>query len=176
MKKRIGSAIAILIALLIVCLLLWRFIPQGTSTLLPVSSDSITSFSAHGMLNNFESDQTDFYNIATSDPIISEHENIMEVMGILASSKYQPDFRNLLPWGIDSVSSDKHYDGRMVAFSLYFQDEGSKYMEFQFLSNRIVVIQTADQTGMRIYHPTNSETFEKLVAYLQNNGVVNPQT
>ena len=172
MKKRIGLASAIVIAILIVCLLLWRFIPQSTSTLIPVSKDSITSFSANGMLENFELDQTDFYSIASSNPLSNEPENIMEAMEILATSKYQPDFRNLLPWGIDSVSSNNNYDGRMVTFSLYFQDEGSNYIEFQFLSNSIVVIRTADQTGMRIYHPTNSETFDKLVEYLQTHGVL----
>ncbi len=176
MKKRIGSAIAIAVAILIACLLLWRFIPQSTSAFIPVSNESITSFSANGMLENFELDQTDFYSIASSSPLGSTPEEIIKVMEILATSKYQPDFRNLLPWGIDSVSSDRNYDGRMVTFSLYFNNEGSKYTEFQFLSNSIVVIRTADQTSMRIYHPTNSETFEKLVAYLQANGVVNPQT
>ena len=168
MKKRIGLTIAIVIAVLIIGLLGWRFWPQPASSVMSVSEDTITSFAAYGMLDSFEMGHCDLYSINSPAPISNEPGEILE---ILAMSKYQQDFRNLLPWGVDGVSADKNYDGNMVTLSLYFQDKQG-YIEFQFLSNSIVVVRTSDQPNMRIYHPTNSATFEKLVEYLKTHGVL----
>ncbi len=168
MKKRIGLIIAIVIAVLIIGLLGWRFWPQSASSVMPVSEDTITSFAAYGMLDSFEMGCCDLYSINSPAPISNEPGEILE---ILAMSKYQQDFRNLLPWGVDGVSADKNYDGNMVTLSLYFQDKQG-YIEFQFLSNSIVVVRTSNQPNMRIYHPTNSAAFEKLVEYLKTHGVL----
>ena len=54
MKKRIGLTIAIVIAVLIIGLLGWRFWPQPASSVMSVSEDTITSFAAYGMLDSFE--------------------------------------------------------------------------------------------------------------------------
>ena len=167
MKKRMGFIIAMIIAVLIGCLLVWRLWPQSASSVMSVSEDTITSFSVYGMLDSFELG-CDLYSINSPAPISNEPGEILE---ILAMSKYQQDFRNLLPWGVDGVSADKNYDGNMVTLSLYFQDKQG-YIEFHFLSNSIVVVRTSDQPNMRIYHPTNSATFEKLVEYLKTHGVL----
>ena len=166
MKKRIGLTIAIVIAVLIIGLIGWRFWPQSASSVMSVSEDTITSFAAYGMLDSFEMGYYDLYSINSPAPISNEPREILE---ILAMSKYQQDFRNLLPWGVDGVSADKNYDGNMVTLSLYFQDKQG-YIEFQFLSNSIVVVRTSDQPNMRIYHPTNRETMYELIAYLQTHG------
>lgn len=168
MKKQIGSIIAIIVAVLIVCLLVWRIWPQSSATVISISKDSIASFSVSGMFQNFETGNCDFYTINSSSPICNEPKEVME---ILAASKYQQDFRNLLLWGVDGVSADKNYDGRTVTLCLYYNSEGSKYIEFQFLSKSIVVVRTAEQANMRIYHLINTTTFDKLVEYVQTNGV-----
>ena len=168
MKKRLGLVITIVVAVLIICLLVWRFWPQSASSVMSVSEDTITSFAAYGMLDSFEMVHCDLYSINSPAPISNEPREVLE---ILAMSKYQQDFRNLLPWGVDGVSADKNYDGNMVTLSLYFQDKQG-YIEFQFLSNSIVAVSTSDQPNMRIYHPTNSATFDKLVEYLQAHGTL----
>ena len=168
MKRRIGLTIAILVIVLIVGLLGWRFWPQSASNVMPVSKDNITSFSAYGLLNNGELGHCDFYSLNSPVPLCDEPEEVLE---ILFTSKYQQDFRNLLPWGVDGVSADKNYDGNLLGVDLYFQDKQG-YIEFQFLSNSIVVVRTSEQPNMRIYHPTNSTTFDKLVEYLQTHGVL----
>ena len=169
MKKRIGITIAIIVPVIISCLLIWRLWQQPVSNIISVSKDAITSFSAYGMFQIFETGSSDLYSINSPAPLSNEPGEIME---ILAMSEYQQDFRNLLPWGVDSVSADNNYDGRTITLSLYYQDEGSKYIALQFLSNSTVVVRTADQTNMYIYHPTNSATFYKLVDYLQTHGVL----
>lgn len=168
MKKRLTFVIAIIATVLILCLLVWRLLPQSFSSLISVSENNITSFSAYGMFQNYEEGHCDLYSINSPAPISSDPGEIME---ILAMSEYQQDFRNLIPWGVDGVSADKNYDGRMITLSLYFQDKQG-YIEFQFLSNSIVVVRTSNQPDMRIYHPTNSATFYKLVEYLQTHGVI----
>ena len=167
MKKRIKSVITIIMTALILCLLFWRLWPQSFSRLISVSEDSIAGFSGYAMVNNYEKDDHAFYHINESDALSDAPDEILE---ILATSGYRQDLRNLLPCGIDGASGDKNYDGRMITLYLYLQDQENKYIEFQFLSSSLVVIRTADDPHMRIYHPTNSATFKKLVEYLQTNG------
>lgn len=168
MKKRLGLVITIIIAALIIGLLVWRLWPQSSFGLISVNESTVTSFSAYGMFQDFEKGHCDLYSINSPEPLSNEPEEILE---ILATSKYQQDFRNLLPWGVDGVSADKNYDGNMVTLSLYFQDK-EEYIEFQFLSNSLVVVRTPKQFNMRIYHPTNSITLDKLVEYLKNHGAL----
>ena len=168
MKKRLGLVVTIIVAVLIICLLVWRFWPHSSSDMISVNESTVTSFSAYGMFQNFEKGHCDLYSINSPAPLSNESEEILE---ILATSKYRQDFRNLLPWGVDGVSSDKNYDGHMVTLSLYFQDK-EEYIEFQFLSNSLVVVRTPKRRNMRIYHPTNSETLDKLVEYLKTHGAL----
>ena len=90
----------------------------------------------------------------------------------MATSNYQQDLRNLFPWVIDSVGSDKNYDGRTVTLSFYFQNTENKYIDLMFLSSSTVVVIKEGHAGMRIYHPTNSKTLDKLVEYLQTHGIM----
>ena len=168
MKKRIRLISIIIILALVIFLLIWRLLPQSFSSLISVNESSITSFSAYGMFQNFEEGHCDLYSINEPAPISFEPGEILE---ILATSGYQQDFRNLLPWGVDAVAADNNYDGNMVTLSLYFQDKQG-CIEFQFLSNSIVAVSTSEQPDMRIYHPTNSATFDKLVDYLLVHGIL----
>ena len=61
---------------------------------------------------------TDTYQIVNTEQQGNEPGDILE---ILATSKYQQDFRNLLPSSADSVEADKNYDGRTVTLNFYFQ-------------------------------------------------------
>lgn len=170
MKKRIGLIITIIITALILCLLIWRFWPQSAFDLVSANENSITSFSAYAMVSRFENGQsyTDTYRI---DNTKLQDNASSEIIEILATSSYQQDFRNLLPWGIDSVSSDKNYDGCTVTLSFYSETAEKEYFEIQFLSSSIAVVTSAKHPGYRIYHPTNHETINRLIEYLQAHGV-----
>lgn len=167
MKKRLGLVIIIIAAIFITGLLVWRFWSCSSSGLISVDENAVTGFDAYAMLHRFDNGQpgTDTYRIENEDPQGSKPEEILE---ILATSGYRQDFRNLLPWGIDGADADKNYDGRIVKLYLYYED---RYIEFTFLSSSVVVVTTSENPNMRIYHPTNRETLDKLVDYLQAYGV-----
>ena len=170
MKKRIGFIIIAVIIALIICLLTWRFLPQSSSSLISIDKSSITGISAYAMIRTFENGQsyTDTYRIDKQEELGDEQEELAE---ILATSRYQQDFRNLWPWGIDSVSGGRYYDGRTVTVTFYSSNAENQYAEIMFMSSGLVVVQTDKHPGMRIYHPTNKKTLDKLVQYLQTNGI-----
>jgi len=167
MKKRIGLIITIIVTALMVCLLVWRFWPHASSAFISVDKNALTGFSASADVLCFENGQshTDTYRI---DDTELHSDAPKALLGILATSNYQQDLRNLLPWGIDSVGSGKQYDGRTVRLTFSFQDS---YIDILFLSPGIIVVSTENSSGYRIYHPTNSKTMDNLVDYLQTHGV-----
>ena len=157
MKKRLGLIIAVVIAVLIVGLLVWRLWPQTASSLIDAKENAgMTSFSAdvNSTVNGLVT-----YRI--------EGQVADDVLEILEASGYRPDFRNLLPWGTDGVSSDRNHDGRTVRVFLGYEGD---YADFLFFSSSQVVVTTAEKPGYRIYHPTNRETMDKLITYLQTYG------
>ena len=166
MKKRLGLVIIIIVALFIIGLLVWRFWPQSFSDRMSFDKNAVTGLDAFADVQRFEGGQsyTDTYRIDNEE---YQESAPGEILDILATSSYQPDFRNLLPWDIDSVDADKNYDGRTVNVYLYC---GDRYIHLMFLSESMVVVNTRENSGMRVYHPTNSETMNKLVEYLQTNG------
>lgn len=170
MKKRIGLIVAIVVAALIICLLIWRFLPHSLSNAISVDENSIIGFSAYAMVSRFEDGQsyTDTYRIDNTDQQSHKPEKMIE---ILATSGYQQDFRNLLSWGIDSVASDKNYDGSTVTLSFYSENAETEYFEIQFLSSSIAVVTTEAHPSFRIYHPTNHKTMYDLIEYVKNYGI-----
>ena len=170
MKKRIWLIMAAIVIALIICLLIWRFYPQSSSSLMPIDKNTVTDLSAIAYILRFGDTQThsDTYRIDNPYPQSTE---LGEIIEILATSNYQQDFRNLLPWGIDTVDSDKNYDGRTVTLIFFFQNAENEYMEIMFQSNSLMWIRTEEHPNLRIYHPTNSATLDKLVEYLQTHGV-----
>ena len=170
MKKRIGLITTVLIIALVICLLTWRFWPQSSSNLLSIDKSAINGVSAYAMIRTFEHGQsyTDTYRIDRQEEPGNDQEELVE---ILETSRYQQDFRNLWPWGIDSVSGGRYYDGRTVTVTFYSPTAENQYTEIMFMSSGLVVVQTSKHSSMRIYHPTNRETLDKLVEYLQTNGI-----
>ena len=169
MKKRIGVIIAMIAASLVICLLTWRFWPRSSSKLISVDENSITGFSAAAMVHRLENGQTliDTYCLDSSE---QQSNDLGEIVGILATSSYQQDFRNLLPWDLDYVDSDKNYDGRTVMLVFYMGNQIDEYVQIQFLSSSIIAVFIGGEDGYQIYHPTNSMVIDALVEYLQTNG------
>lgn len=168
MKKRIGIAVAIVMIALIVFLPVWRFWPHTASSLIPYNEVAVTSASASMMVIHFDGGESDIYGLRIQD---AQDSNLQSILEILATSDYRQDLRNLLPWGIDGVSADKNYDGRGITVNFYFKDAENKVVELQFLSPSIVAVRTEQDAGIRIYHPTSNETFEKLAEFLEAHGV-----
>lgn len=169
MRKRIGLLAAMIVAVLIVCLLAWRFWPCSISCFAPVDLKELTNLSSYAMVQDFVEGQshTETYRIDIHEMSGNAPGELVE---ILKTSRYQQDFRNLWPWGIDSVSSDKRYDGRSVTLSFFCGNGDNAYTEIQFMTSSLMILQTENRPGMRIYHPTNPETLDKLVEYFKTHG------
>lgn len=163
MKKRI---IVIAVITLVVSLLAWRLWPCSFSGAMSVDQDSVSGFYADAMVRNFENGEstTERYRIDLPDP---ENGSLDEFFQILEQSGYQQDFRNLLPWGIDSVGSDSNYDGRTLLLTFVLGNEKDAGVDIQFLSSSLICVSGSNFPGYRIYHPTDPELLDHLIAYLQ---------
>ena len=170
MKKRIRLIIVIIICALAICLIIWRFWPQSFSRAISVDENAIVRVSVHAMVNHFGigPDTIDTYSIDDLNQPINMLEEIIE---ILNTSSYRQDFRNLLPWDLDYVDGEKNQDGRIVTVSFYMEKHKDDYAQIQFLSSSTIVVSSGGETGFRVYHPTNHETIDQLLEYIQTHGV-----
>lgn len=69
------------------------------------------------------------------------------------------------------MDADKNYDGRTVTVSFYMKNQKDEYAQIQFLSSSIIVVSSGGKTGFRVYHPTNHQTMDQLLEYIQTHGV-----
>ncbi len=169
MKKRIRLIVTVISIALIAGLLLWRFLPRSSSYLISVDQHAFTGFSAIATVSYIE-DGVPYSNIYRIENTPQYTEVLEEVLEILATSRYRPDFRNLLPGGLRQIDGGKKYDGRII--SLAFSAETQEgFVHIQFLSSRVIPVSAGSRSGLLAYHPTNRETMDKLVEYLQANGV-----
>ena len=167
MKKRIGIIVTAFIISLVVGLLIWRFWPRSSSHIISIDESAFTGVSAVAMVSRLE-DGAPYSDIYRIDP---PNDAAGDVLEVLSTSRYRPDFRNLLPWNLDSLSSGKNYDGRIVSLTFSAVNQEEQFVSFDFLSSTIVQVHIGNESGFRIYHPTNRNTIDKLVEYLQANGV-----
>ena len=165
MKKRLLMGA---VAALVVCILLWRFIPRSAKTVTPSDTSAVSSFTAISMVGGNRGGEP-YFDIYRIDSANATSENIQEIAEILKTSRYFPDFRNLIPWGIDSLSAGRNYDGRSVTVSFV---NGEAYSSVTFHSPTLITVDTQDTSGFRIYHPTNPKTLDKLVEYIETHGVL----
>ena len=101
-------------------------------------------------------------------------ESLKKIMELLETSKYRRDFRNLIPFWPQSLSSGKYYDGRAVHIYLYFPTAEGEYGDGISISwtGGQMAIWGISKYKARIYHPTDNDTFDYLVGYLQANGIL----
>ena len=160
----------IIVVTLVIWLIIWRFWPQSFSNIISANENSIARVSAFAMVNRFENGQsnTGTYRI---DDTEKQNNTSDEIIEILASSSYQQDFRNLLPWELGYVDADKNYDGRTVIVSFDTGNKKDEYIQIQFLSSSIIIVSVGGKSGFHVYHPTNHKTIDQLVELLQTHGV-----
>lgn len=169
MKKQIGRIITIVIALLVVGVLTWRFWPQPISSILPADVVAITDFSAVATVTVFKDGVSSTHAYSLND--LEQHSNApQELLDILATSGYRPDMRNLLPKGVDVVYGGQTYNGRRVTLDFLTENDLDTYSGIYFLSSDVVAVNPSNGNYLLIYHPTNPETLDALVEYLQTHG------
>ena len=85
------------------------------------------------------------------------------------STRYREDFRNLLPWPIESVSTGRAYDGRGVSLMLVWGPSEDECCSLS-LSGRQIAVSWTHHDGFLIYHPEDPKLLNWLAIYLENNG------
>ncbi len=171
MKKRMKLIIAIIVAALIIYMPIWRFWPRSLSDLLSVEENSIKIISVSAYVFNINApglSQQDHYQLK-----VSEHQSNIskEIVDILSSSGYREDFRNLWPWGVRSISADRNYDSRRVSLFFEIENQEGKVGYIYYTTSSLISVHGMRKRGFSVYHPTNRETFDVLVEYIQEHGI-----
>ena len=169
MKVRI---IKIAVVVAIALILLWRFWPHPIFKWLPDDIDSASKAMANVSISDIKNGKP---RIDTYTMNEVNRDQLTEILGILDTSGYRRDWRNLVPWGLSSVSSGKKYDGRTLQIYIFFPVGDAEYGEdiaITYKGKDGVILYGKGIAGMRVYHPTNPETIDYLVGYLQANGVL----
>ena len=166
MKKR---ATVIVVAVLIIGLLVWRFWSHPLSSVICVEKSSVTSIACSVSVFGVENGMP-YSNSYTLSELSPQDNGFEEIMEILASSNYRQDFRNLLPWSVNSIGSD---DANGVLFANIVFAWGSGENESCFMSmhsESMMAVSSGTVSGLKVYHPTNREMLDTLAEYLQTHG------
>lgn len=170
MKKRIGLVVIITLITIGVFFLIWCLWPHTISDSMNLDEDPVTSFWIQATVRDFESKQSfddTYYRIDSEQ---SQNSKFDEILEILNTSRYQQDYRNLLPWDVYTVHPDKNHDGTIVQLRYVWGNEADEWGDITFLSSSIMTVFVGGESEFRIYHPTNHETKRKLVEYLKSHG------
>ena len=168
MKKK--KLLAIIGAIVIVVLSVWRMLPHSLEQVLPFGNDGfseigvqITEFSAPDHSLNLA-----VYTLETTSPIDDHYKLIME---ILKSTDYRSDFRNMLPWDITTVNSGSNNIEHSAIIKLVSESTDETCV-INFHGERVVSFDFGVDSEFRVYHPTNREMLSQLVEYVKANGTI----
>ena len=107
-----------------------------------------------------------YSNSYTLSELSTQDDDFQEILEILDSSNYRQDFRNLLPWSINSVGSDDA-NNVLVANAVFVWGSGENESCFMsFHSERMIAVSSGTESGLKVYHPTNREMLNTLSEYL----------
>lgn len=110
MRRGTKKCILLLLAILLLCLLAWRLTPHTFEEMTASDRDEITSLAGVVSLSGVRDGRayTESYALQNVTPEDTAFEGVLM---LLNSTRYREDFRNLLPWPIESVSAGRAYDG-----------------------------------------------------------------
>ena len=170
---RVGTkkCIALLLAILLLCMLIWRLTPHTFEQMTASDLDAISSLSGTVVFSGVR-DGTAYTEGYTLPTVTAEDTAFESILLMLDVTRYREDFRNLLPWDIDAVSSDSAFDGRSVTLMLSWGPSADMCCALM-LSGRQIVVSRPQHEGFLIYHPLNSRLLHHLSAYLTTNGEKN---
>ena len=168
MRRGTKKCILLLLAILLLCLLAWRLTPHTFEEMTASDRDEITSLAGVVSLSGVRDGRayTESYALQNVTPEDTAFEGVLM---LLNSTRYREDFRNLLPWPIESVSAGRAYDGRGVSLMLVWGPSEDECCSLS-LSGRQIVVSRPHHDGFLIYHPEDPKLLNWLAIYLANNG------
>ncbi len=166
MKKRTALLAA---AVLIIALLagIWRVWPHLLSSVICAEKSAVSGIACSVCIFGVENGKpyTNGYTLSELSP---QEDGFEEIMEILESSNYRRDFRNLLPWSIDSVGSDGA--GLSAVVVLVWGSRANESCVMSMQGGNMIAVSSGAESGLKVYHPTNREMLNTLAEYLQTHG------
>ena len=166
-KKVLIPMISILLLLIVVAIGVWGFTSHSFEKITTTDKNTITSLECGVVIHDIE-DEMILTGTYAMPKVTAENFDFQAMIDILRTTKYRPDFRNLLLGNITSVSDMETDENEVVTIILQLEDTTCS---ITFLSDNVVTVNFGN--GYFIYHPTNSDTFEDLVEYIQIHGMKN---
>lgn len=170
MKKRLGIVIAMVLVLVVCSLLIWRLWPHSFEDVISTDESTITSLACTTATSGLNGDGTPFISNYQLQSLGKDDEEFAAVFDILKSCEYRQDFQNLSPWVITSVKSDS---SRTAQVFLVWGNNESDACYLVFHEDGQVVISLGANDGFKVYHAIDDSILDRLVDYVQNNGVEN---
>ena len=168
MRPGTKKCILLLLAILLLCLLAWRLTPHTFEQMTASDINAITSLAGSASFGGVRDGEAywDSYTLQTVTP---ENTAFEGVLMLLNATRYQEDFRNLLPWPIDAVGGDRYFDSRSVTIMLVWGPSADECCGLS-ISGRQIVVSRPHHDGFLIYHPEDPKLLNWLAIYIANNG------
>ena len=160
--------ILLLLAILLLCLLAWRLTPHTFEEITASDQNAITSLAGAATFLGVRYGRAYTESYALQN-VLPEDTAFEGILMLLNSTRYQEDFRNLLPWPIEAVSAGRAFDGRSVSLMLVWGPSEDECCSLS-LSGRQIVVSRPHHDGFLIYHPEDPKLLNWLAIYLANNG------
>ena len=168
MRPGTKKCIFLLLAILLLCLLAWRLTPHTFEQMTASDQNAITSLAGAATFLGVR-DGTTYAESYTLQNVSPEDTAFEPILILLSTTRYREDLRNLLPWGIDSVSAGRAFDGRSVSLMLVWGPSADECCSL-ILSGRQIAVSRPHHDGFLIYHPEDPELLNWLSIYIENNG------
>jgi hypothetical protein len=166
-KRKTVIIVVVLVIGLLVCG--WRFYPYDLSSIISVRKNEITSLACAMSVGGVENVKP-YINTYELSELSPHNDDFEEIMEILDSSDYHQDFRNLLPWSVNSIGSDDSDKIRTASVLIVWGNGENECCFLSMTDERKVAVSSGAESGLKLYHPTNREMLNILSEYLQMHG------
>lgn len=168
MRKRV---LIVILTIITILLLGWRLWPHSLYDIFQIEQGSISSLSisvTESAVKNGHPFSHPFINRYDLNGLSSDSNDYSAILSILENSQYRSDFRNLLPWDINVVSSSNSKCKYSAYITLCWSNTKTNYSGLGFLN--VSATDLEGENGFLIFHPTNRNTLDNLAAYLIEHG------
>ena len=168
MRTGTKKCIVLLLAILLLGLCVWRLIPRTFEQMTTADPQVISSLSGTAVLGG-NRDGAPYMESYTLPTTAADDEVFQDILSLLCRSGYREDFRNLLPWTLDSAGSGNAYDGRSVTLIIVWGTSADETCSL-VLTGRQIVVSRPNHNGFLIYHPLDTALLDQLTEYLMTHG------
>lgn len=167
MKIKVGKIIAIVVALLVLAVIIWRLWPVSLEKVIGADPASVKDLTAYSVVAGVEEGTPYIRTTALPYQVQEENEaHLITVMELLRSTDYRPSLRNLLPWPqyIENLNS---YDGTTVWVNLALGEDSCRLV---FYGEYVGLEPESDRGGFTLYRAADSTVRTKLLEYVAEHG------